>query len=111
MQKSIENAKKRVEVPLTDVLFSKSVSNKFITMQNVVFNMLISCYSIPECVASKYATFRVQKFIDNAKKHVEDAVTDVLFRTPVSNKFINVQNVVSNMLLSCYSIPEFVALK
>ena len=80
-------------------------------MQNVVFNMLLSCYSIPEFVASKYATFRVKKFIDNAKKHVEDAVTDDLFGTSVNNKFINVQNVVFNMLLSCYSIPVFVASK
>ena len=107
----MDNAKKRFEDPVTDVLFSKSVSNKFITVQNVVFNMLLSSYSIPEIVASKQGTFRVKKSINNAKKRVEDPVNDGLFSKSVSNIFITMETVPFSILLSFYSIPEFVALK
>ena len=63
--------------------------------------MLISYYSISDFVALKYATIRVQKSIENAKKRVEVPLTDVLFSKSVSNKFITMQNVVLIMLLSC----------
>ena len=91
------------------VLFRKTVSNKFITMHNVASNMLLPCNSIPEFVALRYARFRVQKSIENARKCVLVAVNLVLFSKTVSNKFTTVQNIVSNILLSCNGIPEFVA--
>ena len=37
------------------------------------------CYTISEFVALKYARFRVQKLIENAKKTVWGPVNDVLF--------------------------------
>ena len=80
-------------------------------MPNVIYNILLSCYSISEFVALKYATFRVQKSIEKAKKRVEDPLTAVLFSKSVSNKFITVQNVVFNMLIRYYRIQEFVALE
>ena len=93
------------------VLFRKAVSNKFIIVQNVASNMLLRCNSIPEFVASRYTRFRVQKSIETARKRVLDAVNRVLFSKTVSNKFITEHNIVSNMLLRCNSIPEFVASK
>ena len=110
-KKSIENGKKRVEDTVNGVLLCKTVSNKFIPVQNVRFNIMLSCYSISEFVALKYARFRFQKSIENERKRVEDPITDNLFSKSVSNKFITVQNVIINMVISCYSIPEFVALK
>ena len=101
--------KKRDFDAVNGVLFHKTVSNRFITVENVVFNILISCQAIPEFVALKWATFRVKESIANVKKRVEDPVNDDLFSISVSNKFITVQNIVFNILLSCYSIPEFVA--
>ena len=80
-------------------------------MANIFTNISLCCKAIPEFVASRWATFWNQKSIENAKKRVEDAVNDVLFSKSVSNKFKTVQNVVFNMLISCYSIPEFIALK
>ena len=91
------------------VLFRKTVSNKFITVQNVASNMLLSCNSIPEFVALRYARFRVQKSTKNARKLVLDSVNLVLFSKTVSNKFITVQDVVFIILLYCNNIPEFVA--
>ena len=41
------------EDPVNDVLFSKTVSNKFITVENVDLNMTIRCQAIPEFVALK----------------------------------------------------------
>ena len=91
------------------VLFSKIISNKFTTVQDVVSNMLLCCNSIPEFVALRQARFGVQKSIKNTKKRVLDAVNRVLFSKIITNKFTTVQDVISNMLLCCNSIPEFVA--
>ena len=93
------------------VLFRKTVSNKFITVQNVASNMLLRCNSIPEFVALRYARFRVQKSIENTRKRVLNAVNRLLFNKTISNIFITVQNIVPNVLLYCNSIPEFVASK
>ena len=93
VQKSIENARKRVLDAVNRVLFSKTVCNKFITVQDVVSNMLLCCNRIPEFVASRYPRFRVQKSIENARKRVLDAVNRVLFSRTVSNKFITVQDI------------------
>ena len=73
--------------------------------------MLISCYSISDFVALKYATIRVQKLVENAKERVEDSVNGASLSKTVSNKFITVENVVFHVLISCYTITEFVALK
>ena len=51
VQKSIENAKKRVLDAVNRVLFSKMVSKKFITVQNIVFIILLYCNSTPEFFA------------------------------------------------------------
>ena len=83
----------------------------FITIENIFTNISLCCKAIPEIVASRWTTFWNQKSIENAKKRDFDSVNGVLFHKTVSNKFITVQNVVFNILLSCYSIPEFVALK
>ena len=42
---------KRVLDAVNLVLFSKTVSNKFITVKDVVFIILLYCNSIPEFVA------------------------------------------------------------
>ena len=52
-KKPIENARKRVFDAVNPVLFSKTVSNKFITVQDIVFIILLYCNSIPEFVASR----------------------------------------------------------
>ena len=78
-------------------------------MHNIVSNMLLCCNSIPEFVTLRQAKFGVQKSIKNTKKRVLDAVNRVLFSKIISNKFTTVQDVISNMLLCCNSIPEFVA--
>ena len=91
------------------VLFSKRVSNKFITVQDVASNILLRCNSIPEFVALRYARFRVQKSTKNARKCVLNSVNLVLFSKTVSNKLITVQDVVFIIFLYGNSIPEFVA--
>ena len=80
-------------------------------MANIFTNISLCYKANPEFVAARWATFWNQKSIENAKKRDFDAVNGVLFHKKVSNKFITVQNFVSNLLLSCYSIPEFVASK
>ena len=47
----MENAGKRVLDAVNRVLFSKTVSNKFITAQAIVFIILLYCNSFPEFVA------------------------------------------------------------
>ena len=71
--------------------------------------MLIRCYSLPKFVALKQATFRVKKSIENAKERVEDPVNDVLYSKMVSNKFITVANIFTNISLCYKAMPEFVA--
>ena len=73
------------------------VKDKFMTVQNVVFNMLISCYSIPEFVALRYSRSLSGKTIENAKKRVLLAMNGVLFTKSVSNKFKSMQKFHSNM--------------
>ena len=70
-------------------------------MLNVIINILLSCKAILEFVASRWATFWNQKSIENVEKRDFDAVNGVLFHKKGSNKFITVQNVVFNILLSC----------
>ena len=89
-----QKPKNRVLDAVNDVLFSKTISNKFTTVHNIVFNMVLCYKSIHEFVASK---------------RVLDSVNLVLFSKTVSNKFITVQDVVFIILLYCNSIPEFVA--
>ena len=50
-KKPIENGRKRVFAAVNPVLFSKTVSYKFITVQDIVFIILLYCNSIPEFVA------------------------------------------------------------
>ena len=77
-------------------------------MQNVSSNMLLRYNRIPEFVASRYTRFPVQKSIENARKRVLDAVSDVLLSKAISNKFTTVQAVVFIILLYYYSISKFV---
>ena len=51
----------------------------------------------------------VPKIYRKRKKSDYDAANGVLFHKTVSNKFITVENVAFNMLVSCQAIPEFVA--
>ena len=88
--------KKRVENSVSDVVFSKSVNNKFITVQKVVYNMLITCSSIPEFIALKQGTFQVKKSIENAKNRDFDAVNGVLFHTTVKSGVSEITNSVCN---------------
>ena len=46
-----QKPKNRILDAVNGVLFSKTVSNKFITVQDVVSSMLLCCKSIPEFVA------------------------------------------------------------
>ena len=46
-----QKPKYQVVDALNDVLFSKTVRNKFITVQDVVFIIFLYCNSIPEFVA------------------------------------------------------------
>ena len=109
--KTTENAKIRVLVAMNGVFFTKSVSNKFKTMQKFYSNMQLNCYSNPEFVVLRYARSLSGKTIENAKKRVLVAVNVILFNKSVSNKFITVQNVHCSMYLYCYRNPEFVALR
>ena len=104
-----KNERKRFLDSVNLVLFSKTVSNKFITVQDVVFIILLYCNSIPEFVASRYARFRVQKSIENARKRFLEAENSLLFSKTISKKFTTVYSIVSNMLLPYNSIPEFIA--
>ena len=78
-------------------------------MQNVVFNTLLCSNCIPPFVASRLASFLVQKLIDNTRIRVLDALNHILFSETVNNKFITMQNVVFNTLLCCNSISQFVS--
>ena len=94
LEPKIDRKRKRTCLgPVNGVLFSKTESSKFITVQNVVLNMLISCKAISEFVASRWATFRNQKSIENPKHRVQDGVNEIVLNKSVSNKFITMQNV------------------
>ena len=109
VQKSIENGRKRVLDSVNLVLFSKRVSNKFITVQDGIDRKSVCSNSILAFIALRWTRFRVQKSIENARKRVLDAVNLDLFIKTVSNKFITMQDIVFIILLYCNSIPEFVA--
>ena len=79
VQKAIENARKRVLSAVNRFLFSKMISNEFTTVYDIVFDMLLYCNNISEYVAARYARFRVQKTIENARKRVLDAVNRAPF--------------------------------
>ena len=58
---------------VNDVLFSKTVSNKFITLQDVVCNMLLCCNSITEFVMNlnliaKFDVSRLKPCITSKRK-------------------------------------------
>ena len=107
--KTIENAKKRVLVAVNLLLFNKSVRKKLITVQNGHCSIKLYCYSIPEFAALRYARSQSGKTIEKAEKRVFVAVNGILFSKMVSNKFITMANIFTNISLCCKAIPEYVA--
>ena len=70
----IENAKNRVSDVVNNVLFSKSVSNKFITGQNLVINIFLICRVISELLLQYRLDPGVESRSKTLKKRVLHAV-------------------------------------
>ena len=86
------------------------VRNKFITVQNVVFNMYVAellKYFWICCFTVRYIS--ESKIDRKPKRRVLDIVNSFLFIKTVSNNCITVENDVTNILLFCKAISEFVA--
>ena len=93
------------------VLFSKSMSNIFITVQKVTINIFLICKTIPEFVALGQARSQSRKTIENLIKPCFGRYKWDLFSKPVSKKFQTLNNVFVNMFLIIEAISEFDASK
>ena len=92
---------------MNGLLFRKSMSNIFITVQNVTINMFIIFKTISEFVASGQVTSRSRKTIENLIKTYFWRCKWDLFSKSLSNKFKTLNNVFINMFLIIKAIFEF----